>query len=213
MLEDGTEITAHCANPGAMTGLATPGLRVWLSRSDDPKRKLAFSLELVEIDGELVGINTAHPNRIVGEALAAAAIPALAAYSTIRPEVRYAEKSRVDFLLTGPGLPDCYLEVKNVHLMRTARLAEFPDSVTARGARHLVDLAGMVAQGHRAVMLYLVQRGDCDHFRLAEDIDPAYARAFARASQAGIEALCYGTTITRDRITLAGPLPFAPGPR
>lgn len=213
ILDDGTALTAHCANPGAMTGLAMPGLKVWLSRSDDPKRKLAWSLELVEVDGGLVGINTAHPNRVVGEALRARAIPELADYETVRPEVKYGEKSRVDFLLTGDGLPDCYVEVKNVHLMREAGRAEFPDSVTARGARHLSDLARMVVQGQRAVMLYLVQRGDCTHFSLADDIDPAYARAFAAAQAAGVEALCYTASITRDAIRLARPLPFAIGAR
>jgi len=213
ILDDGTALTAHCSNPGAMTGLAMPGLKVWLSRSDDPKRKLAWSLELVEVDGGLVGINTAHPNRVVGEALRARAIPELADYETVRPEVKYGEKSRVDFLLTGDGLPDCYVEVKNVHLMREAGRAEFPDSVTARGARHLSDLARMVVQGQRAVMLYLVQRGDCTHFSLADDIDPAYARAFAAAQAAGVEALCYTASITRDAIRLARPLPFAIGAR
>lgn len=207
-LDTGEMVTAHCANPGAMTGLAMPGLPVWLSKSDDPKRKLAHSLELVELPTGIVGINTAHPNRIVGEALRARAIPELAAYDCVRPEVRYAEKSRVDFLLTAEGLPDCYVEVKNVHLVRTAGLAEFPDSVTARGARHLADLALMVEEGHRAVMLYLVQRGDCSSFRLAADIDTAYATAFARARERGVEALCYATTITREEITLAGPLPI-----
>ncbi|WP_127143227.1 DNA/RNA nuclease SfsA [Pelagibacterium montanilacus] len=211
ILDTGEEIIAHCANPGAMTGLAAPGLPVWLSRSDDPRRKLAHSLELVELHTGLVGINTAHPNRIVGEALRARAIPELAAYRTIRPEVKYADKSRVDFHLSGPGLPDCYLEVKNVHLVRRDGLAEFPDSVTARGARHLADLARMVGEGHRAVMLYLVQRTDCTHFDLAADIDPAYAGAFEAARTAGVEAICHGTTITREAITLAAPLPFAPG--
>src|SRR5690606_19598608 len=151
---------------------------------------------------------TAHPNRIVGEALKARAIPELAAYDCVRPEVRYAEKSRVDFLLTAEDRPDCYVEVKNVHLVRTAALAEFHDSVTARGARHLADLALMVEEGHRAVMLYLVQRGDCNSFRLAADIDTAYATAFARAHERGVEALCYATAITREEITLAGPLPI-----
>ena len=213
VLEDGTALTAHCANPGAMTGLATPGLKVWLSKSDDPKRKLPYALELVEVDGGLVGINTAHPNRVVGEALRARAIPELAAYDCVRPEVRYGEKSRVDFLLTGDGLPDCYVEVKNVHLMREAGRAEFPDSVTARGARHLADLARMASEGQRAVMLYLVQRGDCTHFSLADDIDPAYARAFATAQAAGVEALCYTASITREAIALATRLPFAIGAR
>ncbi|HCO54379.1 MAG TPA: DNA/RNA nuclease SfsA [Pelagibacterium sp.] len=207
-LEAGDIVTAHCANPGAMTGLAMPGLPVWLSKSDDPKRKLAHSLELVELPTGIVGINTAHPNRIVGEALRARAIPELAAYDGIRPEVKYAEKSRIDFLLTGQGLPDCYLEVKNVHLVRAAGLAEFPDSVTTRGARHLADLARMVGEGHRAVMLYLVQRGDCTQFTLAADIDKAYARAFGEARAAGVEALCYATDITADAITLGDPLPI-----
>lgn len=209
-LASGEVITAHCANPGAMIGLNMPGLPVWLSKSDDPKRKLAYSLELVELPTGLVGINTAHPNRVVAEALAQKAIAALAHYPTARPEVKYAEKSRVDFLLTGDGLPDCYLEVKNVHLTRRPGLAEFPDSVTARGARHLFDLAAMVAAGHRAVMLYLVQRTDCASFALAADLDPAYAAAFRTARAAGVEALCYATTITPEAISLSEPLPFRP---
>ena len=191
-----------------MTGLAMPGLPVWLSKSDDPKRKLAYSLELVELPTGIVGINTAHPNRIVGEALRARSIPELGAYDGIRPEVKYAEKSRVDFLLTAEGLPDCYLEVKNVHLVRAAGLAEFPDSVTTRGARHLADLARMVDEGHRAVMLYLLQRGDCPQFPLAADIDRAYAAAFRDARSAGVEALCHATDITSEAITLGDPLPI-----
>ena len=208
-LDTGQTITAHCANPGAMTGLNMPGLPVWLSKSSDPKRKLAHSLELMELPTGLVGINTAHPNRIVAEALAAGQIEPLAHYSNIRPEVKYADKSRVDFLLSGDGHPDCYLEVKNVHLVRKGPLAEFPDSVTARGARHLADLARMVAQGHRAVMLYLVQRTDCESFDLAHDIDPAYSAAFAAARIAGVEALVYDTVIKIDAITLGRPLPLA----
>ena len=208
-LDTGEIITAHCANPGAMTGLNTPGLPVWLSRSSDPKRKLAHSLELVELPTGIVGINTAHPNRIVAEALKRGAISELAAYDCVRPEVKYAQKSRVDFLLTADGLPDCYLEVKNVHLVREAGLAEFPDSVTTRGARHLADLGQMVAQGHRAVMLYLVQRADCTRFTLAADIDGAYARAFESARAAGVEALCYATTLSPSEIALGQPLPFA----
>lgn len=207
-LGDGSVITAHCANPGAMTGLAMPGLPVWLSKSDDPKRKLAYSLELVELPTGLVGINTAHPNRIVAKALAEKAIPELAAYSSVRPEMKYGEKSRVDFFLSGEGLPDCYLEVKNVHLVRQEGLAEFPDSVTARGARHLEDLGKMADAGHRAVMLYLVQRTDCTQFALASDIDPAYARAFEGARVRGVEALCYATHLNMTSITIAHPLPF-----
>src|SRR6056297_2375501 len=146
VLDDGREVTAHCANPGAMLGVADPGARVWLEPNDDPKRKLKFAWRLSELaGGHLAGIDTAVPNRVVGEALAARRIPDFAAYETIRPEVRYAAASRVDFLASGPGLPDAYIEVKNVHLCRAGDLAEFPDSVTARGARHMTDLAAMVA--------------------------------------------------------------------
>ncbi|SDG94474.1 DNA/RNA nuclease SfsA [Pelagibacterium luteolum] len=208
ILETGEAITAHCANPGAMTGLNMPGLPVWVSKSDDPKRKLAYSLELVELPTGIVGINTAHPNRIVAEALRARQIPELAAYDCVRPEVKYAEKSRVDFLLSAEGRPDCYVEVKNVHLVRRAGHAEFPDSVTTRGARHLNDLSAMVAAGHRAAMLYLVQRADCTEFSLAADIDPAYAAAFDTARNAGVEALCYATVITPTSIELGRPLPI-----
>jgi sugar fermentation stimulation protein A len=207
---DGREITAHCPNPGAMLGLKAAGSRIWLEPNDDPKRKLRFGWRLVELsDGHMAGIDTGVPNRIVAEALATRAIPALAAYGTVRPETRYATRSRVDFLLCEPGLPDCYVEVKNVHLRRDADWAEFPDCVTARGAKHLRDLAAMVAAGHRAVMLYVVQRTDCTRLRMAADLDPAYAAGFAAARAAGVEMLCHGTRIGTEGVTLAGPLTVA----
>ena len=160
-LPGGETVTAHVANPGAMTGLAEPGMRVFLSRSDSKTRKLAWSWELVEADGTLVGINTAHPNGIVADAIASGDIPELAGYDLLRREVKYGVNSRIDILLIGAGRPDAYVEVKNVHLSRQKGLAEFPDSVTARGTKHLGELASMVAAGHRAAMLYLVHRGDC----------------------------------------------------
>jgi sugar fermentation stimulation protein A len=206
-LADGAEITAHCANPGAMLGLAAPGAEVWLLPHDDPRRKLAWSWELERVGDGLVGINTAHPNRLAAEAIAEGRLPALAGYAGLRREVPYGRASRVDLLLTAPGRPICYVEVKNVHLKR-GETAEFPDCVTARGTRHLAELAAMAAAGHRAVMLYVVQRGDCRGFRLAADLDPAYDLAFRHARAAGVEALCYDCRVTLDGIDIAAPLEF-----
>jgi sugar fermentation stimulation protein A len=212
VLPGGEEITAHVANPGAMTGLATPRARVLLSRSDKTNRKLPYSWELVEADlgagPELVGVNTAHPNVIAGAAIAAGAIAGLAGYASLRREVKYGQGSRVDFLLEAPGRPPCYVEVKNVHLMRAPGLAEFPDSVTARGARHLDELAAMVAAGHRAAMLYLIQIGSAERFALARDIDRRYGEAFDRARVAGVEALAYRCAVSAEEIALAGAVPM-----
>lgn len=213
-LTDGSAITAHVANPGAMTGLQAPGAKVWLSLSPSKTRKLPHSWELVEADfgngPELVGVNTIHPNAIVAEALADGAIPELAGYATIRREVKYGAASRVDFLLEHPDRPPCYLEVKNVHLMRTRGLAEFPDSVTARGARHLEELAAMVALGARAMLLFVVQIGSSQRVAVARDIDPTYGRAFDKARAAGVEALAYACRIDHSSIVLAGKVPIDP---
>jgi sugar fermentation stimulation protein A len=208
VLDCGTAVTAHCANSGSMLGVCEPGSEVWLSRCDGKARKLPYSWEMVRVDGGLVGINTMHPNRIVAEAIATGAIPELAGYASIRREVPYGRASRIDLLLQGEGLRDCYVEIKNVHLKRGSAAA-FPDAVTARGAKHLLELAGMVAAGARAVMLYLVQRGDCDHFTLAEDIDPVYAQGLRRARAAGVEALCYRCALSLDGITVDRALPVA----
>lgn len=213
-LADGSVITVHVANPGAMTGLQAEGARVWLSKSPNLTRKLPYSWELIEADFgggvELVGVNTMHPNTIVAEALAAGAIPELSGYANIRREVKYGASSRVDFLLEGPTHPPCYVEVKNVHLMRRQGLAEFPDSVTARGARHLEELAAMAAAGARAVMLFVIQIGSSRAFALARDIDPAYGRAFDKARAAGVEAFAYTCRIDQNGLILAGPVPIEP---
>ena len=144
---------------------------------------------------------------MVKEALESGRISQLVGYSQIRAEVPYGTNSRIDFLARGKGLPDTYIEVKNVHLLRSEDWAEFPDSVTARGAKHLGELMRVVDEGARAVMLYLVQRTDCTRFRLAGDIDPAYATAFDAARSAGVEMLCYGTEISVEGVRLAGELP------
>ena len=199
---DGQEVTVHCPNPGAMLGLAELGMRVWVEPNDDPRKKLKYGWRLVELEGgHWAGIDTGVPNRVVKEALAARLIPELAGYADMRAEVPYAEKSRVDFLLTGPDGGLTYVEVKNVHLRRTGTLAEFPDCVTARGARHLADLAEMGGQGHRAVMLYLIQRTDCSELAFARDIDPVYGQAFDEARAQGVEAIAYDTRIDTGGVT------------
>ncbi|NDV51459.1 MULTISPECIES: DNA/RNA nuclease SfsA [unclassified Salipiger] len=208
-LEDGSEITAHVANPGSMLGMAEPESRIWLEPNEDPKRKLKYAWRLIEHEGgAFIGVDTGVPNRVLRAALEAGQVGGLEGYETVRPEVKYGEKSRIDFLLTGAARRDCYVEVKSVTLSRSPGLAEFPDSVTARGAKHLAELAAMVRQGHRAVMLYLVQRTDAEVVTLASDIDPAYAAAFASARAAGVEVLALGCRITPEEITLGAPLPF-----
>jgi sugar fermentation stimulation protein A len=212
-LPSGETVTVHVANPGAMTGLAAPGARVWLSKSENPSRKLSHSWELVEVDlgggSEFVGVNTAHPNPLVGAALAADAIPELAGYGSIRREVKYGRNSRVDFLLEGEHRPPCYVEIKNVHLMRKPGLAEFPDAKTKRGAKHLDELGDMVAASARAVMLYLIQIASAQHFSLARDIDPHYGAAFDRARGRGVEAIALRCRIDCDGIEIDGRVPVA----
>jgi len=202
-LDDGREVTAHCANPGSMMGLAEEGMKIWVEPNDDPRKKLKYGWRLVDHEnGHFTGVDTAVPNRALRAALMAGEVREFAAYSEVLPEQKYGEKSRIDFLLKGDGLPDAYIEVKSVTLSRQAGLAEFPDSVTARGTKHLGELAAMVELGHRAVMVYLVQRTDCTAMALAGDIDPAYAAAFAKARAAGVEVLCYDTQISPERVEL-----------
>jgi len=212
-LEDGAVVTAHCANPGSMLGLAAPGSRVWLSRSDKPGRKLSHSWELIEVDlgggPTLVGINTVNPNRAVPAAIARGLVPALARYDGLAREVRYGDRCRIDILLNAPGRAPCYVEIKNVHLMRRPGLAEFPDSVTARGAKHLAELAKLAASGMRAMMLYPVQRGDAEVFALAGDIDPTYAKAFDRALASGVEAMAFCCDLSLEGLGPLRPIPFA----
>lgn len=206
-LSDGTQAVAHCPNPGSMMGMADEGIKIWIEPNDDPRKKLKYGWRLIEQDdGHFVGVDTGVPNRVVGPALLAHQIAGLPPYDGVRPEVKYADKNRIDFLLS--GAVDTYVEVKSVTLSRTAGLAEFPDSVTARGAKHLEALTQMVAQGHRAVMFYMVQRTDCAALSLAADIDPAYAAAFARATKAGVQVLAYDCAIDPKGVALRRPVPF-----
>jgi sugar fermentation stimulation protein A len=215
MFDSGEMTTVHVANPGAMTGLNRPYSRVWLSDSQNPMRTLRYSWELVETDlgsgPELVGVNTVLPNLLAAEALQAGLIPELRDYSSIRREVKYGVGSRADFVLEDGKRPTCYLEIKNVHLMRKPQLAEFPDCVTARGAKHLDDLALMATGGARAVLLFVIQIPSADRFTVARDIDPAYAAGFDRARQKGVEILAWRCKITTAGIEIATPVPIIEG--
>lgn len=208
VLEDGTVITAHCANPGSMMGLADPGVRVWLEPNDDPRKKLKYGWRLVEHgNGNFTGVDTSLPNRMLKAALVDRRVAPLSGYGSVRPEVKYGTASRIDFLLTEPGLPDAYVEVKSVTLSRSDGLAEFPDSVTARGAKHMAELADMALAGHRAVIFYLVQRTDARKVSIAADIDPTYAEAVRRAVTNGVEVVAFGTRINPEGVALGNALP------
>jgi sugar fermentation stimulation protein A len=209
--DSGDMTTVHVSNPGAMTGLDKPYSRVWLSDSQNPLRTLRYSWELVEVDfgagRELVGVNTTKPNALVAEALAARLIPELRGYPNIRREVKYGSNSRADFVLEDGKRPSCYLEAKNVHLMRKPRRAEFPDCVTVRGAKHLDELAAMAERGARAVLLFVIQIPSADRFTVARDIDPVFAAGFDRVRSKGVEVLAWRCVVSLDGIEIATPVP------
>jgi sugar fermentation stimulation protein A len=203
--DDGREETVHCANPGSMLGLAAPGLTVWTSRSDAKARKLPHTLELVEVEGARVGVNTMLANKLVAEALAEGRISELAGYAQARAEVKYGERSRVDFLLSDQSR-QAWVEVKSVTLSRQSGLAEWPDSVSSRSVQHLRELTARIEAGDRAVLLFVAQRGDCDRFAPAADLDPAFARALGEAEAAGLEVLVYGCRVSPEEIAVSHPL-------
>ncbi len=212
-LDDGTALTAHCPNTGSMLGCQAPGSRVWLSRSDNPKRKYAYTWELVEAEGgALVGINTGRSNALVREAIESGVIGELGGYDEIRAEVRYGnERSRADFLLSGGpsgGDSDCYVEVKNVTAAVRDSVALFPDAVSTRGTKHLRELMGVVREaGQRAVLCFCVQRMDVGEVRPADDIDPDYGRTLREALSAGVEVVAYRADMRPDAVALAERIP------
>jgi sugar fermentation stimulation protein A len=209
LLDTGETITAACPNTGSMLGLTEAGNTVWLSRSESPTRKYPHTWELVEVAGQgLVGINTGQPNHIVSEAVSRQKVAALNGYATLRTEVKYGQNSRIDILLEDPGRPPCYVEIKNVHFFRKPGLAEFPDCVTERGAKHLVEMSSMVAEGARAVMVYLIQCQAPQRFALADDKDRIYFREFVKAKAAGVEALALTCHITLNEIIVDKAIPI-----
>ena len=206
ILDNNQRITAHCPNTGAMLGLSTPGLEVWVSRAKNAKRKLSYTLELVNDGTGLVGVNTHSANKIVYEAINNNKIVSLRGYKEIKREVVSGESSRIDIVLESPNLQSCFVEVKSV-TMCNKNLALFPDSVTARGAKHLRELSNQVQIGNRAVIFYLVQRDICDAFEVAGDIDAQYEEELTSAFKVGVEVLCYRCKISTEEIVVGPSLP------
>ncbi len=202
VLENNETIVAHCPNSGSMMGLLNTGNTVYVSLSNNPANKLLYKLELIEDhNGILVGINTMLTNKLVYEALLSKKIPELAHFTAIKPEYKYLN-SRFDFFLTNQNDEKCFLEVKNVTLTRTAKLAEFPDAQTERGAKHLKDLAKIATEGIMAVNLYVVQRGDIEYFSIAKDLDPLYHDCFIIAKESGVLFLCYLANVSLTEVVL-----------
>ena len=204
-LYEGETLVAHCANTGSMKGLIEEGVGAYLLHHDDPKRKLKYSLEMLDAGTSLVGVNTSIPNSLTAEGITNGDIPELAGYASLRREVKYGAegKSRIDILLEDDSKAPCYVEVKNVTLKHNSEAtALFPDAVTTRGTKHLNELMEEVKKGNRAVMFYLVQREDCTAFAPAGDIDPEYTSTLKKAVKAGVEVIAYSCTLTSEAITL-----------
>ena len=206
-LADGSVVTAHCPNTGSLRGCLEPGRRAILRDSQDPRRKLRYVFQAIEVGRTLVNVDTSLPNHVVHEAVLAGRLPELAGYDEVRREVAYGQNSRIDLLLARKRSRKlCYVEVKSTTLAE-GRTALFPDAVTERGRKHLVELEGVVAQGHRAVQLFLVSRSDVRRFVPADAIDPAYGAALRKAARAGVELLAYCARVRPDSIAVHRRLP------
>ena len=194
-------ITAHCPNSGSMMGLMDEGNNVWFSIADNPSRKLKYTLEIIEIEKNLVGINTFLSNKIVLEALKNKQIKSLIKFNNIKTEVKFSDHTRFDFLISNKT-EKCFLEIKNVTLVRKKKIAEFPDAITSRGTKHLNDLCAAKKKGFQSYILFLIQREDCDSFKIAEDIDKKYKIAFDEALKSGVQILCYDCKLSDEEIKL-----------
>jgi len=194
-------ITAHCPNSGSMMGLLDVGNKAWFSLSDNPKRKLKYTLEMIEVKNKKVGINTLLTNKIVLEALKHKKINSLNKFNHIKTESKFSDGTRFDFLLSNDK-EKCFLEVKNVTLLRENKIAEFPDAVTSRGTKHLNELCNAKKKGYQSYILYLIQRENCDSFKIAKDIDDEYKIAFSKALKSGVKVLCYDCKLNSEEIKL-----------
>ena len=207
-LDSGKVVTAHCPNTGSMMGLLKEGNVVYLSKTDNEKRKLKYTLEIIKVQDACVGVNTHKANRIVEEGIVEKKISTLGKKYDFRREVKYGKNSRVDFLITNKKGEEIYLEVKNVTLSKRKGIAEFPDAITERGSKHLLELIDVVKKKRRAIMLFLVQRDDCKKFRIAEEIDSIYKKNIVDAKKAGVEILCYSCSFVRNNIELDKKIKF-----
>ena len=194
-------ITAHCPNSGSMMGLLNKGNCVWFSESNNPKRKLKYTLEIIDVNEKLIGVNTHSTNKIILEALNEKRIKNLVKFNYIKTEAKFSDKTRFDFLISN-NKQKCFLEVKNVTLVRNNKIAEFPDAVTSRGTKHLKELINAKKRGYESYILYLIQRDDCKSFKIAEDIDEVYKIAFNEALKNGVKMLCYDCKLSSEEIRL-----------
>lgn len=206
-LENGDMVTAHCPNSGSMTACCQPGRPVYLSHHDNPKRKLKYTWELIDMPTSLVGVNTLVPNRLVHRTITAGKIAALCGYEKAVREVRVGHHSRIDLMLSNGDADRCYVEVKNCTLVEEGT-ALFPDAVTARGLKHLKELETLIADGARGVMFYLIQRMDASVFTPADRVDPAYGRRLRQAAGKGLEILVYDVRIDLESIVIHRQIPF-----
>jgi len=194
-------ITAHCPNTGSMLGLLNIGNKVWFSKSNNPKRKLKYTLEIIEVNNKKIGINTLLTNKIVLDALQNKKIKRLTKFTNIKTEVKFSDNTRFDFLLSN-NKEKCFLEVKNVTLFRKNNIAEFPDAITSRGTKHLIELIKAKKKGYQSYILYLIQRSGCDSFKIAKDIDKKYEITFNKALMSGVKILCYDCKLNNEEIKI-----------
>ncbi len=206
-LASGESVTAHCPNSGSMQGCCEPGRPVYLSRQDNPRRKLKYTWELIEMPSSLVGVNTLIPNRLVATSIANGVLAEFKYYNSLRREVSTAQGSRIDLLLTKNDKDRCFVEIKNCTLVKN-QTAYFPDATTSRGLKHLVELQSLVATGARCVMFYLIQRMDAEVFRPADRIDPKYGKELRNAVAGGVEIMVYDVNINLDHIALRRKVPY-----
>ncbi|MBY0264414.1 MAG: DNA/RNA nuclease SfsA [Holosporales bacterium] len=205
--EDGSPLTIHCPNTGAMRGLTTPGTKIFFSHHPHSNRKYPYTWQAVSQEDTFIGVNTHLPNRLVAHTLSLSPLLEVGSYQTLRREVPYGQGSKVDFLLQSPGKADCYLEVKNVHF-KEGEAAFFPDTPTTRGQKHMRELADQVRRGNRAIVLYVIQREDVTSFSLGEQFDPVYAKEAQEAFNAGVEMIAYTCSLDRKGISLKKSVPF-----